>query len=251
MEELKEALSAQAQDLGANLFGVTDLTADTQWIRENYGDLCASFPRAISVAIFFPREIIQEQAIGPTRSYSYFYSAINRQLDLIGFRLSNMLQQKGFRSYPVPTSDYRQSRLAPGLQEQVASKGPEGLEKISTELMGMFSHRFAASHAGLGWIGKSCHLINPEVGPRLRLTTILTDAPLLPDQPLANRCGSCTRCRDACPVHAIQGVPFSPGDAPSVRFDKETCDHFLEDMASVFGKHTCAKCLAACPWGSK
>ena len=67
MEELKEALSAQAQDLGANLFGVADLTADTQWIRENYGDLCASFPRAISVAIFFPREIIQEQAIGPDR----------------------------------------------------------------------------------------------------------------------------------------------------------------------------------------
>lgn len=178
MQELKDILLSQAQDLGANLCGVADLTTDSQWIRENYGDLCASFPRAVSIAIFFPREIIQEQAVGPTRSYSYFYAAINRQLDSIGFRLSNFLQQKGFRSYPIPTSDYRQTHLVPGLQEQVAVKGTEGFEKMQTELMGMFSHRFAASHAGLGWIGKSCHLINPQVGPRLRLTTILTDAPL-------------------------------------------------------------------------
>lgn len=142
MQELKDILLSQAQDLGANLCGVADLTTDSQWIRENYGDLCASFPRAVSIAIFFPREIIQEQAVGPTRSYSYFYAAINRQLDSIGFRLSNFLQQKGFRSYPIPTSDYRQTHLVPGLQEQVAVKGTEGFEKMQTELMGMFSHRF-------------------------------------------------------------------------------------------------------------
>ena len=115
-QELKDILLSQAQDHGANLCGVADLTTDSQWIRENYGDLCASFPRAVSIAIFFPREIIQEQAVGPTRSYSYFYAAINRQLDSIGFRLSNFLQQKGFRSYPIPTSDYRQTHLVPGLR---------------------------------------------------------------------------------------------------------------------------------------
>lgn len=250
-QELKDILLSQAQDRGANLCGVADLTTDSQWIRENYGDLCASFPRAVSIAIFFPREIIQEQAVGPTRSYSYFYAAINRQLDSIGFRLSNFLQQKGFRSYPIPTSDYRQTHLVPGLQEQVAVKGTEGFEKMQTELMGMFSHRFAASHAGLGWIGKSCHLINPQVGPRLRLTTILTDAPLPPDQPISNRCGGCTRCRDACPTHAIVGIPFRPETPPAERFHKEICYNFLEDLSVVFGQHTCAKCLAACPWGSK
>ena len=250
-QKLKSILLTQAQNLGADLCGIADLTADSRWIQETYGDLCASFPRAVSIAIFFPREIIQEQAVGPTRSYSYFYTAINRQLDTIGFRLSNFLQQNGFRSYPVPTSDYRQTHFVPGLQEQVASKGTDGFEKMQTELMGVFSHRFAASHAGLGWIGKSCHLINPQVGPRLRLTTILTDAPLPPDQPIPNRCGSCTRCRDACPPHAIYGVSFQPQDPASERFDKEACNNFLEDLATVFGKHTCAKCLAVCPWGSK
>ena len=146
-QKLKSILLTQAQNLGADLCGIADLTADSRWIQETYGDLCASFPRAVSIAIFFPREIIQEQAVGPTRSYSYFYTAINRQLDTIGFRLSNFLQQNGFRSYPVPTSDYRQTHFVPGLQEQVASKGTDGFEKMQTELMGMFSHRFAASHA--------------------------------------------------------------------------------------------------------
>lgn len=93
-QKLKSILLTQAQNLGADLCGIADLTADSRWIQETYGDLCASFPRAVSIAIFFPREIIQEQAVGPTRSYSYFYTAINRQLDTIGFRLSNFLQQR-------------------------------------------------------------------------------------------------------------------------------------------------------------
>lgn len=249
--QLKKDLQARGADLGANLVGVADLTRDQAWIQEYYGEFCASFPRAVSVAIFFPKQIIQEQADGPTRSYSYFYAAINRQLDTIGFSLSNLLQQQGFRSYPVPTSDYRQTQPATGLQDRIARSGTAGLPKTETELMGMFSHRFAASHAGLGWIGTSCHLINPSVGPRLRLTTVLTDAPLPPDSPIANRCGSCTRCADACPVHAIRGVSFSPADPPEKRIDKARCNRFLDEIASVFGQHTCAKCLAACPWGQK
>ena len=155
MQTLKDESFTRAKNLGANLCGVADLTTHREWIRENYGDLCASFPRAVSISIFFPREIIGEQAIGPTRFYSYFYGEINRQPDSIGFLLSNLLQQKGYRSYPVPTSDYRQTRLFPGLQEQVAEKGPEGLPKSETELMGMFSHRFAASHGGWDGLGKA------------------------------------------------------------------------------------------------
>ena len=124
MQELKDILLSQAQDLGANLCGVADLTTDSQWIRENYGDLCASFPRAVSIAIFFPREIIQEQAVGPTRSYSYFYAAINRQLDSIGFRLSNFLQQKGFPPLIIDKLilflDYRSRSLL---------RGPKDLKK--------------------------------------------------------------------------------------------------------------------------
>ena len=251
LQNLKIQLFQKAEDLGADLCGIADLTVDQNWIETTYGSLCASFPRAVSVAVFFPREIIQEQAVGPTRSYSYFYGGINRQLDSITLQLSNFLQKQGYRAYPVPTSDYRQSKSFPGLQDTVAQCGPDDLEKSETELMGMFSHRFAAHKAGLGWIGKSCHLINPQVGPRLRLATVLTDAPLQADTPLPNRCGECTKCQEACPVGAIKGVPFDPADDPEKRINKKICYDFLEDMADVFGQHTCARCLAACPWGSK
>lgn len=251
MQDLKDQLFTLSQNMGASLCGVADLSSDSEWILKNYGEVCASYPRALSIAIFFPREIISEQAIGPTRSYSYYYAAINRQLDSIALAASNFLQRQGFRSYPVPTSDYRQKSLVPGLQEQVAAHGTAGFEKMQTELMGMFSHRFAAHQAGLGWIGKSCHLINPQVGPRLRLGTVLTDAPLPTDSPIPSRCGGCTRCRDACPVHAIEGVAFHPDEPLATRFHRDTCFNFLEDMAAVFGQHTCVKCLAACPWGQK
>ncbi len=51
-QKLKSILLTQAQNLGADLCGIADLTADSRWIQETYGDLCASFPRAVSIAIF-------------------------------------------------------------------------------------------------------------------------------------------------------------------------------------------------------
>ncbi|MBW2340498.1 MAG: hypothetical protein JRF50_09160 [Deltaproteobacteria bacterium] len=59
---------------------------------------------------------------------------------------------------------------------------------------------------GLGWQSKSLLLVNPDYGPRTRLATILTDAPLNPHGPIENRCGDCTKCKDACPPGAIKGA---------------------------------------------
>ncbi|HEX3026726.1 MAG TPA: 4Fe-4S double cluster binding domain-containing protein [Clostridia bacterium] len=245
----KELISERAFQLGANLCGVGDLTADQAFIQENYGDYCAHFPRAVSVAIFFPKEIIHEQQVGPTHSYEYFYNTLNRQLDNIGLIISVMLQNAGYRAYPVPTSDYRQDARGENLQKLVAENHTATLPRIGTERMGMFSHRLAAREAGFGWIGKSCNLINPTVGPCLRLTTVLTDAPLPADSPVPNRCGSCTRCRDACPAKAISGRLFNPAESVTDRLDRGKCYGQLQAMGQVFGQSTCALCLAVCPWG--
>ncbi len=247
--ELKDEVSALAQSLGANLCGVADLGARKDFIAETYGEKWAAYPRAVSLAVFFPREVVLEQLDGPTRSYSYFYAAINRQLDTIGLAVSNLLQTKGCRAYPVPTSDYRLAGEAKGLHERLAAG--ESPEPFHTERVGMFSHRLAAVLAGLGWVGKNCSLITPQAGPRLRLTTVLTNAPLPPGKPIENRCGSCTRCRDICPPRALKGVAFREEDPVDVRLDRERCNAYLDRVASVFGRHTCARCLAVCPWGRK
>ncbi len=64
--------------------------------------------------------------------------------------------------------------------------------------------RNVAWRAGLGWYGKNANLLVPGVGSWVVLGSVVTDAPLVPnDQPVDDGCGSCRRCFDGCPTDAI------------------------------------------------
>lgn len=227
-EKLKKEIARLINDWGGDLFGVADLEEVAGAIAQEYGEQFRDLTQAISVAVFFPKSVVNELAQGPTHTYLRYYDTVNTRLDDIALRLSNYLQKKGFHTFPVPAS------------QRVGE----------SKLAGIFSHRLAAHRAGLGWIGKNCSLINPEVGPRLRLVTVLTNAPLPVDTPLEKECPKeCQLCQNACPPSAIKGVAFQVGDTLDTRFDAQACNEYLTRVRHSFGKRICGRCLAACPVG--
>jgi epoxyqueuosine reductase len=117
--------------------------------------------------------------------------------------------------------------------------------------------RSLARQAGLGWIGKNTCLINQAAGSWFLLGELLTTLDLAPDSPAPDRCGTCSRCIDACPTTAIV-----PSPAGGYELDSRLCISYftieLRDSipipqrekigGNVFG---CDICQDVCPWNRK
>jgi epoxyqueuosine reductase len=231
---LQRELGRQARSMGARFFGVADLTVAQEAIVAQGGEFLAAYPRALSVGIALSDGIVDQlprhKEVAVARTYDRLYDTVNWSLDRIALRLSVTLDEHGFQTFLIPASD----------------------RVNSEDLLGLFSHKLAARLAGLGWIGPSCLLVTPEIGPRVRWVTVLTDAPLETGSPLSDRCGDCQRCVEACPAQAFTGRPFDPDEPREARFDVRRCQEYrIRLRDEISGVRTCGMCVYVCPHGRK
>lgn len=219
-------------EYGADLVGIADVEP-LRDIKTHPKSLLAPFTRAVSIAVTIPVSIFEMISDQPTLIYTSVYQTANRILDEIAFKTSKEFQKQGYFSLPVPAS-------------QIVDR---------KNWYAAISHKAVARMAGLGWQGKNLLLITPKYGARIRLVTVLTNAPLEIDGPIKNRCGKCMLCADACPSGAIKGI--NTKDHYKTRNQAIDLDKCAGKLANDFaqlpgiGAPICGICIKVCAFGRK
>ncbi len=219
--ELKRELFEVLRVKGAVLCGAADISDVTSDPALTYG---------VAVAVTLPKEIVSDLKIAPTLAYRDAYHTLNEKLNEIVTCGAEFLHSRGYEAV-AQTTDYVQT---------------------DTEFRSKLPHKSVAVRAGIGWIGRSGLLITEQFGGAVRLSSLMTNAPLEPDVPqFQNRCGGCRLCVEACPAHALSGVDWKPGMKREELFDWSSCNETqIRRMKEATGieQDLCGLCFAVCPF---
>jgi epoxyqueuosine reductase len=214
---LTEALERLAVTSGASLVGFADV--------EGLADL----PRAVALAVSYAPEVFGDREHMPNPAFAGEHTRLVAYLERLGNEIASRLRAEGYRVIPDP---------APR----------DGVDRVKSAAP--FSHKTAATRAGLGWIGKTDLFVSRELGPAVRLASVLTDAPLAVGEPVTeSECGECTVCVDACPAGAASGRLWFAGLHRDEFFDVSACRTTCRERERAFGveRGGCAVCMAVCP----
>lgn len=214
-EKLKELA---LDELGCDLFGVADITS----IRNGFllpERVKMRYERAISLGKEVLLSVLDDIQDTPTPLYFHHYRQLNVFLDRAALIMASKINSAGFLALPIAASQVID------WQNQKAH----------------VSHKKIGELAGLGWLGRNNLLVNPILGSRFRLVTILTNMPLKSDAPLSFGCGPCHNCERVCPARAIKESPSE--------FDHLACYRKLKEFRDrgFVGQYICGICVKACP----
>lgn len=226
MKEAFEEIRKILLENGAALVGFADMTAIPREDRRG-------MERALSIAVALKPAVVSRITKGPTKEYFREYQRANELLSELSHRAAKLLRERGFAAVALEptTEEFDAVRLRAGL-----------------------SHKIAATRSGLGWIGKNALVITRPFGSAIRLTTVLTDAPIETGPPLdESRCGTCWACVEICPAHAPSGTNWRLGMYRDEFFDARACCRKATEFCERAGIDStiCGICIEACPWTKK
>lgn len=221
MKSLQNEIGSQLVNSGADLVGFADVS--DQRFADN-----AELRSAIAIGISYDPRVVDKLGSEVDAFERHLLDTKGRMGKLLEV-CGQFLKRNGFATWIPPIS-----KNLPGL-------------------LGDFSHKFAATRAGLGWIGKSSLFVSPQFGCGIRLATVLTNASFTAGNPVTvSRCGGCDECVNACPYGAIKGETWYPGIERDKLVDAFLCSGKREEYIAELGyKHPCGLCIRACPIGRK
>ena len=232
--ELAQDIERIARENGAELFGVAsassymeqfpDKPAPTRLLDGTKSIIVVGMPfEPGTVATVLKPELaglknkasedVAVSKVQPAGAERFFLGEENgilvREIQLIGYKLAKYLRHQGYSALHLP----------PGKQNNRFRTAP-------------FYHMPAMYMAGMGTLGLNCCILTPEFGPRVYVTSILTDCELEAGTPLENElCTKCKLCVENCPIGALDG------------------DGWKNPFACAsYG--CCGTCMAICPIGA-
>ncbi|MDP2951934.1 MAG: 4Fe-4S double cluster binding domain-containing protein [Chloroflexota bacterium] len=250
---LKEEIKAYAREQGADLVGVAAAaTLEAAPPGQRPSELLPRAQSVVVMALHVPRGAVASPNL---RLYRYSTNVVEQTLSSIAHRMTYLLEEKGYQAIAVPPDV------------------PLDMQR-PTGLVPDLSHKKAAEAAGLGRMGRSTLLLTRRFGPRVRLISVVTEAPLEAD-PTAEMdpCRDCFLCVQACPASALtqEGeidklkclrtcMPYGVGGL--LRFVRELTEAeggekkkaLLRDPRALefhqflrSGYYACAQCVKVCP----
>ena len=213
----RRGVEAFAREIGFDLFGVADVAA----MRGDFLLESATrdrFPLAVSLGKALSGAVLAAIDARPTLLYCHPYQQANNFIDRGALLVADFIQKAGGRALPIAASQIVD------WENQKAH----------------VSHKHVGRAAGLGWFGRNNLLVNPQLGSRFRLVTVLTDMPMEAGAPLERDCGPCRACVAACPAGAIRD---SRAD-----FDHKACYETLKDFRKIgyVSQFICGICVRDC-----